>query len=190
MYGWRGVTYGHGAHQAARGLEGRSHGSCGIHVGRKVEWRLIWMGTVRGMDAGASWIGSVKGPVLMLVGLRQMQSRLLLPRVGAPPGQSNHSICKPAERPCLGNGPEPANIPIIIDAVPVNRPAPSLAHEELPIHPPTAIEHPKPFPTQSQHTRQPKCRTAIARPSPSSSSLVCQPPLSRQPPSYDFLPQG
>lgn len=57
MYGWRGVTHGHRAHQAARGLEGRSHGSCGIHVGWKVEWRLIWMGTVRGMDAGASWIG-------------------------------------------------------------------------------------------------------------------------------------
>lgn len=45
---------------------------------------------------------SVEGPVLMLVGSRQKQSRLL-PQVGAPPGQSNHSICKPAERPCLGN---------------------------------------------------------------------------------------
>lgn len=31
------------------------------------------------------------------------RSRLLLPQVGAPPGQSNHSICKPALRPCLGN---------------------------------------------------------------------------------------
>lgn len=45
---------------------------------------------------------SVEGPVLMLVGFRQKQSRLL-PQVGAPPGQSNHSICKPAQRPCLGN---------------------------------------------------------------------------------------
>lgn len=61
------------------------------------------MGTVRGMVAGASWIGSVKGPILMLVGFRQNQSRLLDPQVGAPLGQSNHSICKPAQRPCLGN---------------------------------------------------------------------------------------